>query len=334
MKALALGLLVTMAVVAVVLLLLREQADVSRADVRSIDSTIAGHQDSTAVTSVEEAPERRDPEPGAAAALPEVSDADPAAENWDAPCECAGAWFRRKEELERAAREAEPKDTNWAYDMEQLLEQYIASHPQAAAIQITGIECRTTYCKIEAAAHADSPNSFEDVLRQARDEPWSTFGGRRRISSDPAGDGRLVYRAFIYRAPIPADYSPPATSEIEEACACATPEWRRRKMEHEAAVRAAEPKDLSWAYATEPRLHRYIAADPRAVAFEVSSIDCRTTYCEIKAIGLTDESTDLFRKIIREMVVQEQFEFTQEMQSGASHYDDRAEIHARVTRKR
>lgn len=347
MKAYVAAMIVGTAAVAVAVLVLRqEQAAVPAADVPSIDSATAKRRSGSAVEPAQQSSPVRDPsvrarDPDQVAALPAVSNtAEPDPEDWDTPCACAGAWHARKEERERAAREAEPKDINWAYEMEQLLEQFIAAHPQARTIQISGIECRTSFCEIKAIAHPGSWDAFEAVVEQALNEPWSTLSGNRSLRSNSRDDGQQGFHAIIERTSIAATTS--AADHLlssvpggdEEECECATSEWQMRKAEHEAAARAAEPKDVYWAYATEQQLQQFIAAHPQAITFQVSSIDCRTTFCEIKAIGLTDQSAEIFGDIIREGVAQERSGLDQGVASGSSRSDGRIEMDARVTRRR
>lgn len=341
MKAFAVCIIAGAAAAVAVWILYQEQPAAPAAD-----TPAAEHPSDSAVTPAHHSLEARDAgaparEPDRVAALPAASKAaEPAQEDWDAPCECGAGRLTRKLEREKAAREAESKDINWAYEMEQLLGQFIAAHPRATTIQVSGIECRTSFCEIKAIGQADSWEAFIAIVEQTPNEPWSTLSLNKRMSSDFRDDGQMDFHAIIERTSASTTGSAgdhllsPALSVDEDECECATEEWQARKAEFEAAARAAEPKDANWAYATEQRLQQFIAADPRSTTFEISSMDCRTTFCEIKAIGQTEQSSDDFSDIIYQAVAQERFGLAQEMMSGASRYDGRVDLGARVRRKR
>ena len=44
--------------------------------------------------------------------------------------------------------EAEPRDYEWSYFMEQSIGQYLATHPESIYFDVAGIECRSTICEI------------------------------------------------------------------------------------------------------------------------------------------------------------------------------------------
>jgi hypothetical protein len=52
-----------------------------------------------------------------------------------------------------------------------------------------------------------------------------------------------------------------------------------------AEKRAAEAKDVAWSYQTEQLLTQYLAMHPPAALFEIRSVDCRTTFCQIRAVS-------------------------------------------------
>lgn len=273
------------------------------------------------------------------AALPAAGHADePESVDWDAPCACAAAHHARRNEQEEAARRAEPKDINWAYEMEQLLGQFIADHPKAEAIHVSHIECRTSFCEIHAAGPPDSATAFGEVVGEAANEPWSTLSAKRTGWS--SGDSSRQEFGVIYsRMPIStttgAANTLPAWMRIEdeEACECASFEWLIRKARHREAARAAEPKDVYWAYATEQKLQQSIAAHPQAVSFQISSIDCRTTFCEIKGIGVTDQSPESFSEILGDAQRQNRLGLGGDMSLSTSQTDGGTSLTARIYRK-
>ena len=59
----------------------------------------------------------------------------------------------------------------------------------------------------------------------------------------------------------------------------------------------AEPKDDSWAYYMEQTLTQFIARHPSATDFEISYVECRTTVCQIQAIGFDDSTGPTWTQI-------------------------------------
>jgi hypothetical protein len=70
--------------------------------------------------------------------------------------------------------------------------------------------------------------------------------------------------------------------------------WERERKAEQAA-RAAETKDLAWAYATEQKLHEYLSRRLRTSPIEVTRIDCKATFCEITGQGFVPEGDGEFR---------------------------------------
>jgi hypothetical protein len=91
---------------------------------------------------------------------------------------------------------------------------------------------------------------------------------------------------------------PPAESRLGETKQLAECRARReRQHKAEQAARAAEAKDLAWASATEQKLREYLSRRLRTTPIEVTEIDCRATFCEIRGEGFLPAS-DEFRLAI------------------------------------
>jgi hypothetical protein len=234
----------------------------------------------------------------------------------EGPCDCELEWIRRKQARLEATQATEAKDAAWAYETEQLLEQFIADDPAAQTIELAGVDCRTTYCEIDATVPSDASGAFEAVVARAISEPWNTLSGYRARHSTFRDDGQLDLQVVLERASTGGDaVAEPASSDPSEddGCACATPQWQERHAMPVTAAPPHESKDVQWAYATEQQLQRLIAARAQATTLQVSSIDCWTTYCEVKAIGLTDEAAGALLDIVREAVAQNQLGLGGEM---------------------
>lgn len=54
------------------------------------------------------------------------------------------AFHQRKHAEAEAEKVAEPKDVDWAYPTEQLLDQSVAAHPKSMVFRVATVDCRTT----------------------------------------------------------------------------------------------------------------------------------------------------------------------------------------------
>ncbi|MDJ0926426.1 MAG: hypothetical protein QNJ73_02155 [Gammaproteobacteria bacterium] len=247
--------------------------------------------------------------------------------------------MRQKREREEAARDAEPKDSNWAYETEQLLEQFMVAQPEATDIDITAIDCRTSFCEVRASGPIEAWNNFGELVKRATREPWSTFGAGLRTNSSGQGATKTDFRAIIerdasrYQVDTELASDPVDSDGVEEDCLCATPQWSMRRLELEDSARAAEGKDDYWAYEKEQALQLFIAGHRNASSFEVTEIDCRTTYCKITAVGRAEQSVDHFSEVFHDPALQERLGFTAETEVGSSGHDDVFELDARVMRQ-
>jgi hypothetical protein len=80
-----------------------------------------------------------------------------------------------KQDRERAARDAQPKDPTWAEPMEQLIRQYLTTQVKQPVEQID-IDCRTSYCRINAKGRTnDAAMAFQKAAQAVADEPWANL---------------------------------------------------------------------------------------------------------------------------------------------------------------
>jgi hypothetical protein len=83
-----------------------------------------------------------------------------------------------------------------------------------------------------------------------------------------------------------------STDEKQQLAECKAM-WERQRTAEQVA-RAAETRDAGWADATEHKLHEYLSRRFKTIPIEVTSIDCRATYCEIKAQAFDAEAAHEF----------------------------------------
>lgn len=274
----------------------------------------------------------------AAAVTPADPGEEPDASDWREPCRCYGDLIGRLEAEAEAVRQAEPKDVAWAYDTEQLLEQYIVAHPSAGDLRLDGVDCRTSFCAISVTVTDESWSALDEIVEAAMAEPWNTFSARRRTSYAEDGDRHNI-RALIERAPTSGSAfasaleRPRPTEQDYEACPCARPEARARRSRLREAALEAEPRDIDWAYATELRLQNFIAGHPRASAFEVTGIECRTTYCDVSAKTLTEGDVETFVDVVTLAARQEGTGLTRAFSAGSESVGDEIQASVRLHRQ-
>jgi len=206
--------------------------------------------------------------------------------------------YQREQERQQRAWDAEPKDPAWAYAMEQKLREFTSPRLQTAQMEVSDIDCKTTFCEINA--HALVPElagQFNEVIDAVREQPWSEFTG---FSVTNSGDsGKQVQYARLSRK----ESKPPPTPEEQRrqiACFAALAEEGNRKR----AAMDAEPRDTGWADPTEQLLRQYILAHTAKHPADKLEIICRTSFCEIKATGRTLEFVEDFRKASQEVAAE------------------------------
>lgn len=72
-----------------------------------------------------------------------------------------------------------------------------------------------------------------------------------------------------------------------------------------------EPKNVSWAYDMEFAINQFLLNHPAAANFEIPYAECRTTHCQINAIGVDDSAGPTWEQIAFDMTRQPWYEFAQ-----------------------
>ena len=91
----------------------------------------------------------------------------------EAACRARGV---DKDKRERAARDAESKDSSWAGPMEQLLREHLTKQMAKQPVERIDVDCRTTFCTIDARGRTnDAYRAFQNVAQTVADEPWANL---------------------------------------------------------------------------------------------------------------------------------------------------------------
>jgi hypothetical protein len=81
----------------------------------------------------------------------------------------------RRNQRERAARDAQPRDTGWADPMEQLLRMHLAAQLTRHPVELD-ITCRTTFCSIKAKGRSnDALLALQKAMMAVESEPWANL---------------------------------------------------------------------------------------------------------------------------------------------------------------
>jgi hypothetical protein len=209
--------------------------------------------------------------------------------------ELCSAEYAVRTQREKAARAAEQKDPAWAYSMEQKLREHIARQPEATQFEIVEIECKTTFCELEARVLTDdSSAAFDNVLQGIAMESLQDPKG---FEIAALGDEypRINYARVTWNLRAKARNAEQGADRLEQDASALCEAALMLRGQRETKERAAEPKDSSWAYPMEQLLKQYVAEKLRRQPVENLAVDCRTTYCTITASGHTPESREAFR---------------------------------------
>jgi hypothetical protein len=100
----------------------------------------------------------------------------------------------------RDDRMKEAKDPDWSLYMEQTLSRYLASHPQASHFDFRSVDCRATFCEIQAIAVEPSAEPlWPQILYDVQHQSWSEFD--MTMSEGRMQGGRTLMLATFHRMP-------------------------------------------------------------------------------------------------------------------------------------
>jgi hypothetical protein len=207
---------------------------------------------------------------------------------------CDAAW-ERKTKREQAARDAESKDPAWAYQMEDKLREYTSQRFQSIPIDVTSIDCKTTFCDVMAQGFTpETAAEFNDAISALARQSRGNFQGMSVWHTEEAG--KTLHFAQVKRRQERAA-APEQVSAEQLACM----KLASLQSEREHAARDAEARDASWADPMEQLLRLHLTAKLAKHPVERLDIACKTTFCEIKASGPMGESHEAFQKVSQEL---------------------------------
>ena len=80
--------------------------------------------------------------------------------------------------------ESEEDDLGWAYYMEEQLRSYFTTQPAAAAWQVTGLDCRTNGCVVQAQSATADMGQATTLIQKMSQQPWWEFVNARTSSTN------------------------------------------------------------------------------------------------------------------------------------------------------
>lgn len=124
---------------------------------------------------------KSNPQPAISEALSEDSDAEISTSN-----------------IARDKRRKEERDIEWSYRTEQAIRQYLVTNKGASKFEIILVECRASFCEIEASGYTDDAwPVWQQVVQDVTTQPWSEFGSSG--SSTESRLGRPIFVATLLR---------------------------------------------------------------------------------------------------------------------------------------
>ncbi len=88
----------------------------------------------------------------------------------------------------------------WAYETEQLLRQFLANHKAASQFDIVLVDCRTTFCEIEAFGASEKAwVEWGLIILDLKVQPWNEFDSNGS-SMDSRSDRPLIVTT-LWRKP-------------------------------------------------------------------------------------------------------------------------------------
>lgn len=90
----------------------------------------------------------------------------------------------------------EPRETDWAYTMEQQISDFMLMHELSQQIKLDGVVCRQHSCEIRVFELQD--NIVNTMLNDMRKQPWWNFRGTH--ASSQSNDGNTLFYILINKA--------------------------------------------------------------------------------------------------------------------------------------
>ncbi len=132
-----------------------------------------------------------------------------------------------------------------------------------------------------------SPSSDKQEASAGTAPAAATVRQQSQKQADDAGTGAPTAGTLRVAS------SPPTGERPRDVCW----ELADRRRAREQAGRDAEPKDPAWAYPMEQKLREFTMPRFQADQIDLIAIDCKTSFCEIRAGG-SPEVSEAFNKVI------------------------------------
>lgn len=123
----------------------------------------------------------------------------------------------------------------------------------------------------------------------------------------------------------------PAEERLQAQCD-AMQKRKSARFDREQLARNKETKDPNWAYSMEQKVREYTSRTLRQDLLPVVEIDCRTTFCDVKAEGSGLEASEQFQEALAALPQQSWNDFVGGPVSVGGE-SDRVTITARMIRK-
>jgi len=163
---------------------------------------------------------------------------------------------------------------------------------------------RETESRDDAGASAiiPAPNEYSDVV-SAESFATPTVEAQSTDSATSPSDLDALSTA---RTPIPISE---AHADFIYSQSVTDPSDGRTRPARE--VLEAEEKDEGWSYFTEQALRLFISGHAEAKKFSIFHIECRSSMCEIQAVGFNDSTAPDWSRVLYDLEQQPWYDFGQ-----------------------
>ncbi len=228
---------------------------------------------------------------------------------------CRAMWERERK-VEQALRAAESDDSAWAHAMEAKLHEYLSRRLRTTPIEVTGIDCRETFCEITGQGFVpEGDDEFRQALMDVQQQSWSDFSGSSFSQNVEAG--KVIYTGEVRRMESYASFR--QQRETPEQVACTRLLNRQQQREREALD--AQARDHGWADPMEQLLRMHLMTQLKKHPLDELEIVCRTTVCSIKAVGRSSDALLAFQMAMN-AVESEPWANLRSGDAGSSGYGD------------
>lgn len=174
----------------------------------------------------------------------------------------------------------------WAYATEQKLHAYLVRRFRTTPIEVTAIDCKTTFCEITGQSFgSENAAEFRLALADVQKESWSDFAWSS--FSHNAQMDKVIYTGEVRRK---QSYATAFEEQQDSPEQLACSKLFNRPAQQARETREAQPRDIGWADQMEQLLRLHLMTQLARHPVDQIDILCKTTFCTVKVKGRPNDS--------------------------------------------